>query len=306
MTTASTKVPEFTIEAAKASFHRHLRAANRSPRTIQSYLEAVELFDRYVTEQGMPREVRAVHREHVESWIVSLQERYRPASVANRYRSLRVFFNWLVSEEEIDRSPMAKMPAPFTPEQPVPLLSEAEVQALLATCDGTTFDERRDLAILRVLIDTGIRRAECAALRVNDVTFDSERLWVEMGKGRRSRPVTLHAKTIKAIDRYLRLRPRHAHHREDALWLGKRGPLGDGGVLQIVRRRGRQAGLPDLHPHALRHLAAHNDADDGMSVPDMMNKFGWRDPSMALRYGSSAAVERSLAHSRALKGGDRY
>jgi site-specific recombinase XerD len=305
MTTTSTKVPEFTIEAAQASFHRHLRAENKSPRTIQSYLEAVELFDRYLAGVGMPRAVAAIHREHVEAWLVSLQERYRPASVANRYRSLRVFFNWLVSEDEIPTSPMAKMKAPANPALPVPLLSEAQVRALLATCDGTTFDERRDLAILRVLIDTGIRRAECANLRLQDVDFDAERLWVEQGKGRRSRPVTLHPKAIKAVDRYLRLRPRHPHHREEALWLGKRGPLGDGGVLQVVRRRGRQAGL-ELHPHQLRHLAAHNDADEGMTVPDMMNKFGWLDPSMALRYGSSAAVERSLAHSRALRGGDRY
>jgi integrase len=90
------------------------------------------------------------------------------------------------------------------------------------------------------------------------------------------------------------------------LFLGKRGPLGEGGVLQVVRRRGRQAGMPNLHPHQLRHLAAHNAAEDNMSVPDMMKMFGWKDSTMALRYGSTAATERALAHAKQLRGGDRY
>jgi site-specific recombinase XerD len=306
MTQATTDL-DLTIASARASFERHLKAANKAPRTIGGYLEAVALLDRFLAEQGMPRGVATVRREHIESFIIHMQERgFRPSSIANRFRSLRVFFNWLVSEDEISSSPMARMPAPAIPEIPVPLLTQEQVEAVLATCDGTTLEERRDLAILRVLIDGGLRRAECVGLRLADVDFDHDQLWVEQGKGRRSRPVAMHAKTARALDRYLRLRPRHPHHHEEALFLGKRGALGDGGLLQLVRRRGAQAGIIGLHPHALRHLGAHNDAEDGLSVPDMMKKFGWRDPSMALRYGASAATERSLAHSKALRGGDRY
>jgi site-specific recombinase XerD len=308
MAQATTEGIEFTTEAARDSFQRHLRAANKSPRTIDSYLEAVTLFDRFLAEQGMPRDVTAIRREHVESWIIGMQDsgRYRPASIANRYRSLRVFFNWLVSEDEIPRSPMAKMRAPFMPEIEVPLLTDAQVAGLLATCDGTSFDERRDTAILRLLIDCGMRRAELGDLRLEDVDFPRSQLWIREGKGRRSRPVPMHDRAVKSLDRYLRLRPRHPHHKEEALFLGKRGPLGDGGILQVIRRRGTQAGIPSLHPHQLRHLAAHNAAAEGMTVPDMMKIFGWRDSSMALRYGSSAGTERALAHAKALRGGDRY
>ena len=115
----------------------------------------------------MPRDVGGVRREHVESWVVAMQDAgHRPASVANRYRSLRVFWNWLVNEEEITRSPMEKMATPAIPEIPVPLLPIEAVDKLLAAVDGTTFDQRRDVAILRVLIDCGIRRTECANLRL--------------------------------------------------------------------------------------------------------------------------------------------
>ncbi len=307
MASTSTESLNLSIEAAASSFQRHLRAANKAPRTITGYLDAVTRFGQYLAEMGMPRDVTGIHREHVEAWVVAMQDAgHRPASVANRYRSIRVFFNWLVSEEEITRSPMDKMSTPAIPEIPVPLLPPDQVAKLLETCNGTTFDDRRDLAILRVLIDCGIRRTECANLKVDDADLDRDHIWVIEGKGRRSRQVAIHTKTVKAIDRYLRLRPRHPHHREDWLWLGRRGRLTSAGILQLVRRRGREIGVPNLHPHQLRHLAAHNDAQEGLSVPDMMMKYGWRDDSMARRYGASAAAERALAHSQAMVGGDRY
>ena len=307
MAPTSTESLNLTIEDAAASWQRHLRAANKAPRTITGYLDAITRFGAYLAEMGMPRDVTAIKREHVESWIVAMQDAgHRPASVANRYRSIRVFFNWLVNEEEITRSPMEKMATPTIPEIPVPLLTEGQVDKLLGTVEGTTFDQRRDLAILRVLIDCGIRRTECADLRLEDIDLDRNQLWVEEGKGRRSRPVAIHARTVRAIDRYLRLRPRHPHAKEPWLWLGMRGHLTSAGILQLVRRRGRQVGLPNLHPHALRHLSAHNDAEEGMTTGDMMMKYGWRDDSMARRYGASAASERALAHSKAMTGGDRY
>jgi site-specific recombinase XerD len=307
MTQATTDL-DVSVSAARGSFRRHLRAANKAQRTIVGYLDALTQLDRFLDRMGMPRSVGAIRREHLEAFMVDMQERgLTPSSVANRYRSLRVFFNWLVSEEEITRSPMERMTAPIIPEVPVPLLTQRQVEALLATCDGSTREDRRDLAILRVLIDTGIRRAECVGLRVADWDQDRDQLWIEQGKGRRSRPVALHKGTAKALDRYvLRVRPRHLAHSEEAMFLGLRGPLGEGGLLQMVKRRGEEAGIVGLHPHMLRHLAAHNDAEDGLSVPDAMKKMGWKSSAMALRYGSSAATERSLAHSRAVRGSDRY
>ena len=312
MNEAVTEVPEFTTEDARASFARHLRAANKSPRTIQSYLEALDQFNRFLAEQGMPRSVTGIRREHVESWIVALQEGkgrkgplYRPSSVANRFRSLRVFFNWLVREDEIPRSPMEKMPAPFVPPLDVPILPPAEVQALLGTVSGTTFDDRRDLAILRVLIDCGLRRNEAASLRVQDVDLDRRQLWVDEGKGRRGRWVALHDKTVRALDRYERLRPRHAYRGEESYWLGKRGPMGDSGILQVIRRRGRQAGIT-IHPHMLRHLAVSNDLSEGMQEMDAMHKFGWKSREMLSRYASATSADRALEATRRLRGGDRY
>src|SRR5918912_1514645 len=94
------------------SFRRSLLAANKSPKTIKAYLDAVNLFAAFLAEKGMPCSVSAISREHVESFLADQLARWRPATAATRHKSLRVFFNWLVEEGEITASPMRHVKAP--------------------------------------------------------------------------------------------------------------------------------------------------------------------------------------------------
>ncbi len=80
------------------SFNRHLRAENLSPRTIETYCESVRQFVRFLESQGMPWNVANLRREHVESFVEHLLERWNPATANNRYRRLQTFFKWLIDE----------------------------------------------------------------------------------------------------------------------------------------------------------------------------------------------------------------
>jgi site-specific recombinase XerD len=93
-----------------------------------------------------------------------------------------VLYRWL--EEEILANPMAKMKPPIIPEQPVPVVAEDGLRRLLATCAGKSFEDRRDTALILLLVDVGSRRAELMGLTVDDVDFDLDVLLV-LGKGGR-------------------------------------------------------------------------------------------------------------------------
>jgi site-specific recombinase XerD len=285
-----------------ASFGRHLRAGNKSPMTIKSYTEAIHQLDAFLADRGMPRTVAGIRREHLESFIEDQLARLRPASAANRYRSLQQFFRWLVDEGELKETPMAKMHPPTVPEEPPTVLTDDDLSALWKATSGTGFDDRRDRAILRLLLDGGIRRAELAGLRVADVDRDQDVVLV-LGKGRRPRAVPYDREAARDLDRYMdRARAHHAHASEPWLWLGKKGRLTDNGIAQLLQRRGGEAGLMGrLHPHLFRHTFAHQQLAAGMQETDLMRIAGWKSRQMVARYGASAGHERAIAAYRRLR-----
>lgn len=264
-----------------------------SPATRQTYMTAVEQFTAFLHDRGMPTEAAAISREHVEAFLEHLLDTRSKSTAKTRHGGLGRFFNWCVEEGELARSPMEKVRPPRPEEKPVPVLTDDQVRALLKVTTGPGFYERRDHAIIRLLIDSGMRRAEITRLTIDDVDFDRRVVRV-FGKGRRFRSAPFGLETARALKRYLRVRREHPAADRPELWLGKLGPLSADGVFQALERRGAEVGIDHLHPHQFRHTFAHQHLANGGNEGDLMMLAGWRKRDMLDRYARSAATQRAL------------
>jgi site-specific recombinase XerD len=225
--------------------------------------------------------------------------RYSGAYASNQYRALQQFFKWLAEEEQIP-DPMARLRPPKVTEKLVPVFTSGELSRLEKTCRGRTFAQRRDAAVIAVLKATGIRAAELAGIRHDpgDPRRSGIDLWnreiTVRGKGSKPRVVRIGHEAARALDRYLRIRARHAQAHRPQLWLGvnNRGPMTANGIYQMIARRGRQCSV-GVYPHRFRHHFSHTRLDRGGAEGDLTELNGWTSPQMLRRYGASARAARA-------------
>jgi site-specific recombinase XerD len=289
-------------EAVWRHYTRRLMAENRSEDTIDSYRKAVAELDSF-----LKRDVTTASTADLERYLGKRLKEIKATTVGIRYRSLRAFFNWCVREDYIEVSPMKNLKEPKAPDDPPPVLDDTELARLVKSCDGKGFEQRRDEAIIRVFSEPGSPRlAEMAGLTTDTLDMNKDQITVR-GKGNKLRVIPFGVKTGNALERYLRVRSKHPQaNNTTALWLGVKGPLSSSGIAQLLNRRSRTAGLGRIHPHQLRHTAAHAWADNGGSEGDAMALFGWSSPEMPRRYGRAAKVTRAQKAARKKSLGDRF
>ena len=139
-----------TISDVWPAFEETLKLRELSRKTITSYREAVTLFERYCAHRGFPANVRELDTRHVRAWMADAADRGHTSDTRrNRFASFRVFARWLVAAGYHTSVLTDGIPEPRTKTRLTPVLSDEQINLLLAVCEGPRFEDARHAHTLK-------------------------------------------------------------------------------------------------------------------------------------------------------------
>lgn len=208
------------------------------------------------------------------------------ASIQRAAAAIRSFMRYLVAEGLADggeRLPPLPAKGKILPQ----ILSEGEIERILASCDGKRDIDIRDRAIMECAYGCGLRASEVCGLELSSLDWGNEAIRVR-GKGNKERLVPFLGSVRRSVERYLKeSRPHLDKGRCEKLFLSRSGkPLSREDLWRIVRRRGKMAGISSsrLHPHVLRHSFATHLLRRGLDLRTLQELLGHSTIATTERY----------------------
>ena len=244
----------------------------------------------------------------VRRFILDLQEkpgtkaaRMSSHTVYNRVTALRSFFNWLYSEGFTDHHILQNLKQPRTTRLVIEPLNTGEIDRVFRVIKSGTVENARNLALISIMLDTGLRLSEVTSLRDQDVHMEDQYVKV-MGKGGKERVVAFGMACRKALLNYRhRFRADPVSAGVDAFFLNIDGyEMTADALRSLVKRIARASGVTRLHPHLLRHTYATMFLLNGGDVYLLKQNLGHSTLAMVENYvhiASQSAVARSQGFS---------
>lgn len=285
----------------------HLRAERKSAQTLKTYGDGIRRFIAWAeTAEVAPEFTRPIVNAFIAA-ILDDGNGVQASTARSRQLALRRLSAWLKEEDEISKDELLGLKPPKLDSKIVPELTDDQLRGLIAACKGAEFRERRDEAIVRLMLETGARAGEVVSMELPDVDLKEGMAAVRRGKGGKGRMIPIGPQTVRAIDRYLRMRRTHrlAKAGSSLLWLGDRGKgFTYYGLYSALGYRAELAGIEDFHPHVLRHTAAGRWLGAGGSEGGLMAMAGWTRREMIDRYTKATSERRAVDEARKLGLGD--
>ena len=270
-------LPNSSMDNALADFVAYIRSEKGlSPHTVEAYSHDIYTFLGQLDVSSLEE----VEQNHIIAFLGKMKQKgYASSSMSRALIAVKVFFRFLVREQILKRNVAHTLESPKLWQLIPEVLSQTEVERLLAQPKPETELGARDRAILEVLYASGLRVSELCGLRVNDVDDTYVRV---VGKGGKERLVPIGRRAIEAVDRYL-LFPRKERA---ALFLTKGGkPLDRITVWKRVKALAVQAGITkNISPHTLRHSFATHLLDHGADLRVIQEMLGHSNIATTDRY----------------------
>jgi len=249
------------------------------------------------------RPLLAADRGDVEAWLADqFHAKAKATSVARRLSSLRRFYRMQLERATVREDPTVRVQAPKLPRRLPKLLSEAQVESLLAAPVTESTLGLRDRAMLETLYATGLRVTELTTLKLAQVSLDVGVVRV-IGKGSKERLVPLGDEAVSWLGKYLKgARPElAAGAKTDYLFLtARRTPLTRQAFWALIKRYALKSGIAAnaLSPHVLRHAFATHLLNHGADLRVVQLLLGHADITTTTIYTHVARERLKRLHAQ--------
>ncbi len=238
--------------------------------SITGYLNDINKFFNFYGDFEHNIDFSIINEELVKEFLYKISEFIQPTTQARLISGLRLFFDFLILENKLDKNPMELIESPKLARKLPDVLSVDEIDQMIASIDLSKPEGERNRAILETLYGCGLRVSELVNLKISDLFFDEGFIKVT-GKGNKQRFVPISNYTQKYINIYqehIRKNVKIKDGFEDYLFLNRRGkPLTRNMIFMIVKDLIQKAGIKkNISPHSLRHSFATHLLENGADL----------------------------------------
>jgi site-specific recombinase XerD len=288
VTWKTVKKEELKLSAVIEEYLQHHDGLNHSPKTVRWYADIIGALSAFL---GFDATLGDLTSARLRTYQSHLRARRKPGgtplsddTLHDHARSIRTFLTWLRREGYLDEDLAARIDMPRVGKKELRVLTEEELVSLFKNLPLSDDQGCRNLVIVSLMVDCGLRLSEVAKLDAGDVFLDDCLIRVH-GKGRREERVPFGTTTGKAIRRYLQHFRHHIANGTDALFVNQYGGrLGTEGIKSMFQRLADRTGIERLHPHLLRHTAATRLLANGCDLHTVQRILRHRNVTTTTRY----------------------
>ena len=285
-------------------FEHSLAMRDLSTNTLQAYVRDLRLFARWFEgtngDRFAPASITPIDVREYKSYLLTVQE-LKPATINRKLSSISAFCRWSVEQGLTDNDPSQHISQVSEVTLAPKWLTKKDQYALIRAVQKE--NNARDLALVMVLLQTGLRVSEVSNLRLSDVKIGERKgsLTVRRGKGTKYRVVPLNADVRVALSAHLNERPQVGH---DYVFVGNRGEmLKSWGIQYLVGKYAYDARLESVTPHTLRHTCGKNLIDAGVSLDQVATILGHKNLNTTRIYTTPSEQDLQRAVVRIALGG---
>lgn len=283
-------IPKNNFDALKL-FIDAKRIEGCSEKSLNYYRTTLEL-----TLKEVDKDYFLINTEDLRSFLSLYKEQksVSKTTIDNIRRIISTFFSWLENEDYISKSPCRRIHKVRTGKVVKEVYSDETIELIKQATKN-----KRDLAIIEILMSTGIRVGELVKLNLNDIDFEGKECIV-LGKGNKQRKVYFDAKTKIHLKQYLDSRKDN----NEALFVSLLKPykrLEISGVEIMLRKIGRKIGINKVHPHKFRRTLATKAIDKGMPIEQVQHLLGHAKIDTTLEYAMVDDNNVKISHKKYLE-----